>query len=204
MSDTTGDAGAGPDDSQVLKMTVDRNPESGVYTAQVRSADPMIVKGYTLAEVFKAVWDNLVAREGSGRIAPDIIVDFKYKHLREDNDRLRAEVSQFATSLSRMIDLEHPHGPVTTMDQVRELAAAAFVDVRRVERARLTAWREGALMQTEASTGRDLLQALCAAVNDFLPLLPPNIAGEAAGSDAPGAALGRLRAVLAACDPGTA
>jgi hypothetical protein len=204
MSDTTGDADAGPDEDLVLKMTVHRGPESGLYTAQVSSAGQMVAKGYALAEVFKAVWDALTAREGSRRFAPDIIIELKYKHLREDNDRLRAEISQFAVALSRILDPDHPHGSVTDMDQVRELAAAAFVDVRRVERERRAAWREGALAQTEASADRDLLQALCAAVKDVLPLLPPDIAGEADGPDAPESALGRLRAVLAACNPGTA
>jgi hypothetical protein len=201
MTDTTGDAE--PDESSVLQITVDRNPESGLYTAQVRLLRPMIVKGYVLAEVFKAIWDALVAQNALGRFASDILVDFKYKHLREDNDRLAAEASQFATALDRMIDPEHPHGPVNSMDEVRDVARTAFVNVRRAGRERRTAWREGALAQTDASTNRDLLHALCGAVNAVLPLLPRDTARTADGPDTLRVAVDRLRAALADCDTGT-
>jgi hypothetical protein len=203
MTDVAGDAELEPDESSVLQITVDRSPESGLYTAQVRLLHPMIIKGYLLAEVFKAIWDALAAQNALGRFASDILVDFKYKHLREDNDRLAAEASQFAIALDRMIDPDHPHGPVNSMDQVRDLARTAFVNVRRAGRERRTAWREGALAQTDASTDRDLLHALCGAVNAVLPLLPPAIARTADGPDALRVALGRLRTALADCDAGT-
>ena len=203
MTDAAGDAGREPDESSVLQITVDRSPESGLYTAQVRLLHPMIVKGYVLAEVFKAIWDALAAQDALGRFASDILIDFKYKHLREDNDRLAAEASQFATALDRMIDPDHPHGAVDSMDQVRDLARAAFANVRRAGRERRTAWREGALAQTDASTDRDLLHALCGAVNAVLPLLPPDVAQTADGADALRVALGRLRTAVADCGTGT-
>ena len=203
MNDAAGDAEPEPDASSVLQITVDRNPESGLYVAQVRLLRPMIVKGYVLAEVFKAIWDALVAQQALGRFASDILIDFKYKHLREDNDRLSAEAAQFATALDRMIDPDHPLGPVDSLEQVRDLARAAFVNVRRAGRERRTAWREGALAQTGSSTDRDLLHAMCGAVNAVLPLLPPDVAPTADGADALRMALDRLRAALTDCETAT-
>lgn len=191
MSDDSCDTAAKPDESPVLQIVVHRDPESGLFTAQVHSLHPMIVKGYALSEVFKAIGDALAAQGALGRFASDIVVDFKYRHLRENAELLGAELLQFNIALARIADPDHPHGTVSTLDQARDLAYTAFGNARRAGRERRAAWRSGALAQTAASTDRDLLHALCGAVNGLLPLVPPDTAQEA---------LGRLRAVLEACE----
>jgi len=163
---------------------------------------PMIVKGYVLAEVFKAIWDALVAQTrsaGSRAISSSI----------SSTNTCAKTMIVWGRGIAvrhragPMIDPEHPHGPVNSMDEVRDVARTAFVNVRRAGRERRTAWREGALAQTDASTDRDLLHALCGAANAVLPLLPRDTARTADGPDALRVAVDRLRAALADCDTGT-
>jgi hypothetical protein len=197
---------ADPDDALQMQITVHRVPASGLYIANVSVPRPMIVKGYRLVEVLNEIWNMLTVDGHFGRISSNIVVNSRHRHEREDNDRMSAEMTQFAIALQRMIEPRHPAGSPENLDQVRDIAKAAFDNARRVGRERRTAWGEGALAQTSAGEDRDLLQALCGAAMQFLKLLP--LPASAAGShpqpteaaDGLTEARERLVAVLAAVE----
>jgi len=91
MTDAAGDAEPEPDESSVLQITVDRSPESGLYTAQSAYCNPMIVKRLRN-------WPEVLQRR-SGTLSPRKrarpVSQSGHPHrfqvqsnLREDNDRL--------------------------------------------------------------------------------------------------------------------